>query len=143
MTLRKSRHGKIRLTRKTQEQTCAEPSCHTRASPCLNLQQFVIRPLVVVGRNDYVRPMKATPDFALPVKATKVPTGPDWIHEIKYDGYRLKVIRDGDSVRLKSKSGLDIAKRFPWIVKAARKIRQTRFVLDGEAVVLGVDGVSD
>ena len=33
--------------------------------------------------------------------------------------------------------------RYPWIVEAARKIRQRRFVLDGEAVVLGVDGVSD
>lgn len=33
--------------------------------------------------------------------------------------------------------------RYPWIVEAARKIRKTRFVFDGEAVILGVDGVSD
>jgi hypothetical protein len=33
--------------------------------------------------------------------------------------------------------------RYPWIVEAARKIRQKRFVLDGEAVILGVDGISD
>jgi bifunctional non-homologous end joining protein LigD len=31
--------------------------------------------------------------FALPVKAPKVPAGPDWFHEVKYDGYRMQVIR--------------------------------------------------
>jgi hypothetical protein len=34
-------------------------------------------------------------------------------------------------------------KRYPWITEATRKVRQKRFVLDGEAVMLGVDGVSD
>jgi bifunctional non-homologous end joining protein LigD len=46
-------------------------------------------------------------------------------------------------VRLLSKSGLDWTKRYPWIVETARKIRKSRFILDGEAVVLGVDGISD
>jgi hypothetical protein len=41
-------------------------------------------------------------------------------------------------VRLLSKSGLDWTKRYPWIVETARKIRKSRFTLDGEAVVLGV-----
>ena len=75
--------------------------------------------------------------------ATKVPAGPEWLHEVKYDGYRLRVDRDGDRVRLITRGGYDWTKRYPWIVEAARKIRQKRFVLDGEAVVLGVDGVSD
>jgi ATP-dependent DNA ligase len=39
-------------------------------------------------------------DFCLPTRATIVPDGPDWLHEIKYDGYRLRVERDGDRVRL-------------------------------------------
>jgi ATP-dependent DNA ligase len=38
---------------------------------------------------------------------------------------------------------LQLADRYPWIVEAARRVRQSRFVLDGEAVILGVDGVSD
>ncbi|WP_439375595.1 ATP-dependent DNA ligase [Bradyrhizobium sp. DASA03120] len=42
-----------------------------------------------------------------------------------------------------SRNGYDWTARFPWIIEAARKIRQKRFVLDGEAVVLGVDGVPD
>ncbi|MCD9821237.1 ATP-dependent DNA ligase [Bradyrhizobium japonicum] len=82
-------------------------------------------------------------DFALPVKADKVPAGPDWFHEVKYDGYRLQVIREGDRVRLITKGGMDYTKRFPWIAEVALKIRQTRFVIDGEAVLLGVDGISD
>ncbi len=39
-------------------------------------------------------------DFCLPTRSTIVPSGPDWLHEVKYDGYRLRVERDGDRVRL-------------------------------------------
>jgi hypothetical protein len=35
-------------------------------------------------------------DFCLPTKSASVPVGPDWLHEIKYDGYRLRLERDGD-----------------------------------------------
>jgi len=87
--------------------------------------------------------MRRDTKFALPVKAIKVPTGPDWLHEIKHDGYRLMLVREQERVRLFSKSGLDWTKRFPWIVESALKIRQQQFTLDGEAVLLGVDGKSD
>jgi hypothetical protein len=46
-------------------------------------------------------------------------------------------------VRLITRNGHDWTKRFPWIVEAALKNREHQFVVDGEAVVLGVDGVSD
>lgn len=82
-------------------------------------------------------------DFCLPSKATAVPTGPDWLHEIKYDGYRLRLERDGDRVRLITRGGYNWADRYPWIVEAARKNRHRRLIIDGEAVVLGVDGVAD
>jgi bifunctional non-homologous end joining protein LigD len=82
-------------------------------------------------------------EFCLPTKSTSVPYGPDWFHEIKYDGYRLRLERDGDRVRLITRGGYDWTKRFPWIVEAALKNRQKQFVIDGEAVVLGVDGYSD
>jgi ATP-dependent DNA ligase len=39
-------------------------------------------------------------EFCLPPSAPKVPAGREWLHEIKYDGYRLRVERDGDRVRL-------------------------------------------
>jgi bifunctional non-homologous end joining protein LigD len=82
--------------------------------------------------------------FSFPTKADKVPAGDDWIHEIKYDGYRMMVIREQDRVRLISRGGHDWAKFFPLIVEAALKLRAKHFVLDGpEVVVLNTDGVSD
>jgi ATP-dependent DNA ligase len=42
-----------------------------------------------------------------------------------------------------TRGGYDWTKRFPWIAEAAPKNRQKRFVIDGEAVILGVDGISD
>jgi bifunctional non-homologous end joining protein LigD len=82
-------------------------------------------------------------EFCIPTKSTTVPDGDCWLHEIKYDGYRLRVERAGDRVRLITKGGYDWSKRYPWIVEAALKNRQKHFVIDGEAVVLGVDGYSD
>jgi ATP-dependent DNA ligase len=82
-------------------------------------------------------------EFCLPTTGAKVPAGPEWLHEIKYDGFRLRVEQDGDRVRLMTRGGHDWTKRYPWITEAARKVRRKRFVLDSEAVILGVDGVSD
>ncbi|WP_225132905.1 RNA ligase family protein [Bradyrhizobium yuanmingense] len=82
-------------------------------------------------------------DFAIPVKGDRVPSGPDWLHEIKHDGYRMMLRRENDRVRLITKGGYDWTKRYPWIVETALKIRTSQFVLDGEAVVLGVEGMSD
>src|SRR5258705_4425588 len=79
----------------------------------------------------------------IPTRGTKVPAGRDWIHEIKHDGYRLIVVRDGARVRLFTRNGYDSADRYPLIVEAALKNRTSSFVIDGEAVLLGVDGISD
>jgi bifunctional non-homologous end joining protein LigD len=79
----------------------------------------------------------------IPTRGTKVPAGPDWIHEIKHDGCRLIVQREGKRVRLFTRNGHDWTDRYPLIVEAALKNRATSFVIDGEAVLLGVDGVSD
>ena len=49
------------------------------------------------------------------------------------------VIRENERVRLISRGGHDYAKRYPWIVEAARANRHKHFAIDGEAVVLGVD----
>jgi bifunctional non-homologous end joining protein LigD len=54
-------------------------------------------------------------DFCIPTRGTTVPHTPDWLHEIKYDGYRLRVERDGDRVRLFTRNGFDWTKRCPWI----------------------------
>jgi ATP-dependent DNA ligase len=79
----------------------------------------------------------------LPTRRTEVPTGTDWLHEIKLDGYRMLVIRESERVRLLTRNGHDWTSRYPWIVESALKNRQKHFVIDGEAVVLNVDGSSD
>ena len=86
-----------------------------------------------------------TPLFepCIPTRGTKVPSGTDWIHEIKHDGYRLIVQREGKRVRLFTRNGNDWSDRFPLIVEAALRNRISSFVIDGEAVLLGVDGRSD
>jgi len=62
--------------------------------------------------------------------------------DLKHDGYRLIVQRDGARVRLFPGTAVTGANRYPLIVEAALRNRSTSFVIDGEAVLLGVDGVS-
>jgi bifunctional non-homologous end joining protein LigD len=70
------------------------------------------------------------------------PTGPDWVHEIKHDGYRLIVRRDGLTMRLFTRNGHDWTDRYPAIAAAASKLKARTFTLDGEAVVCNADGVA-
>src|SRR5258707_7255574 len=79
----------------------------------------------------------------IPTKAAKVPDRPEWIHEIKHDGYRLIVQREGKRARLFTRNGHDWSDRFPLITEAALRNRNPSFVIDGEAVLLGGDGRSD
>jgi bifunctional non-homologous end joining protein LigD len=79
----------------------------------------------------------------IPTRGTRVPASKDWIHEIKHDGYRLIVQRDGKRVGLFTRGGHDWSDRYPPIVEAALRNRASSFVIDGEAVLLGVDGNSD
>jgi ATP-dependent DNA ligase len=76
--------------------------------------------------NGYIPP-------CIPTRAYKVPTGPDWVHEIKHDGYRLQVRRDGDAVRLFTRRGYDWSGRYPAIAVTAMQLRARSFTLDGEA----------
>jgi bifunctional non-homologous end joining protein LigD len=79
----------------------------------------------------------------LPSKASRPPSGPLWVHEIKHDGYRLMVRRDGVRVRCFTRNGHDWADRFPAIVDAAKRIKTASFLIDGEAVIARDDGTPD
>jgi bifunctional non-homologous end joining protein LigD len=78
-----------------------------------------------------------------PSRAVRPPSGPLWIHEIKHDGYRLMVRREGSRVRLWTRGGHDWADRFPAIVEAASALSAQSFLIDGEVIVARDDGVSD
>jgi bifunctional non-homologous end joining protein LigD len=76
------------------------------------------------------------------ISASKPPSGTDWVHEIKHDGYRLIVRRDGPTVRLYTRNAYDWTMRLPAIAAAAQRIQAKSFTIDGEAVVLGPDCLS-
>jgi bifunctional non-homologous end joining protein LigD len=79
---------------------------------------------------------------AQPILASKPPSGTDWVHEIKHDGYRIIVRRDGPTLRLYSRNAYDWTARLAAIAAAAELIKAKSFTIDGEAVVLGPDGLS-
>jgi bifunctional non-homologous end joining protein LigD len=64
------------------------------------------------------------------------------VQEIKHDGYRLIVRREGEAVRLFTRRGHDWTERYPAIAAAAAELRARSFTLDGEAVVAGADGIA-
>jgi len=81
---------------------------------------------------------RAGPGFSepcLPSPAKAPPSGPDWIHEIKHDGFRLLVRRDAAGVRLITRNGHDFTSRFPFIAFAAGAVKARSFVIDGEVIV--------
>jgi bifunctional non-homologous end joining protein LigD len=79
---------------------------------------------------------------AQPVERDKPPAGADWVHEIKHDGYRMIVRRDGAMVRLWTRNAVDYTDRMPTIVAGAARLKADSFTIDGEAVVIGAEGLS-
>ena len=89
---------------------------------------------------------RAIPDFIPPCLATlstAAPDGEEWVHEIKFDGYRTQARLNGGKVMLSTRSGLDWTARFPSIAAALKAFPATQAVLDGEIVSEGKDGISD
>lgn len=68
-------------------------------------------------------------------------TDPEWLFELKYDGYRLLAAREGTQPLLRSRAGHDITATFPEIAKAIAKLPYDDFVLDGEVVVHDATGL--
>jgi bifunctional non-homologous end joining protein LigD len=69
-----------------------------------------------------------------------VPAGDRWLHELKYDGYRVLVAVGGGEARAYTRSGLDWSDRFPGILEEAAKLKVGSALIDGEAVVVDADG---
>ncbi|MBY5873743.1 ATP-dependent DNA ligase [Rhizobium leguminosarum] len=86
-------------------------------------------------------PDRVEPCLAL-LKATP-PKGPNWLYEVKWDGYRLAIHKDHDRVRLVTRGGHDWTHRFPTIAAAAGALPVGTAILDGEAVVLDEAGRSN
>lgn len=65
----------------------------------------------------------------------RIPDGPQWEYEPKWDGFRALVFRDGTTIEIQSKSGQPLARYFPEVVAQLQKLAAKKFVLDGELMV--------
>ena len=78
----------------------------------------------------------------LPSSAERPPSGPDWIHEIKHDGYRLMARRDSVGIRLLTRNGHDWSPRYPLIREAVNRLKVRSCLIDGEAVACDENGLA-
>lgn len=91
-------------------------------------------------------PRRHPPENFAPQLATltdRVPAGDDWLHETKYDGYRVLAVRRNGKLSLRSRNGLDWTPRLPHIAAACARLASEEFLLDGELVLLNDEDVSD
>jgi bifunctional non-homologous end joining protein LigD len=85
----------------------------------------------------------ASPAFLRPLvpsTAKAPPKGADWVHEVKWDGYRALITKDDDRVRIFTRSGAECSTRLPRMVEAFAKLPARSAVLDGELCYIGADG---
>jgi bifunctional non-homologous end joining protein LigD len=86
--------------------------------------------------------LSGTPAVQLATAGAKAPAGDGWIHEIKFDGYRVAARIEGGDARLFTRNGHDWTDRFPEIAATLRRLPVRRALLDGEVVALRPDGIS-
>lgn len=79
------------------------------------------------------------PQPMLALLAYKLPEGPQWSYEVKWDGYRCLAAKDGSRVTLHSRRATHGA-NYPSVLAAVASIRVDRAILDGEIVAVGLDG---
>jgi bifunctional non-homologous end joining protein LigD len=86
------------------------------------------------------------PNFVEPALASsidRVPSGSRWIHEIKFDGYRVQVHLHNQAVKVFTRRGHDWTNRFKKVAQDAWHIKCGSAILDGEIVVPAADGTTD
>ena len=96
-------------------------------------------PQKVAGARKGILPAFLEP--SLPEPTDKAPTGPKWVHEIKYDGYRTQARIDGSSVALLTRRRLDWTKRYSTIAAALKGLGLSSALLDGEIIVEDAAGL--
>jgi bifunctional non-homologous end joining protein LigD len=96
--------------------------------------------LIQNGAHPSQFPKSVHPQLAL--KVNEPPNGQGWLHEIKYDGYRMLCYIHGGKARFVSRNELDWSHRWPKLVKAALELNIGEAILDGEIAVLNPDGTT-
>ena len=81
--------------------------------------------------------------FEIPTAVREPPVGDEWIHEVKFDGYRTQLVIDNGKVNAFSRRGFDWTDRYPGVIAAAKELPVKSAILDGEAVIMDQNGVTD
>ena len=85
----------------------------------------------------------AAPRFVTPMAAhvvRQLPDGDAWVYEVKFDGYRALLLKNGALVRIRSRNDKDLTGSYPAVAKAAGRLRATTAVVDGELVAVDAGG---
>ncbi len=88
-------------------------------------------------------PIPADAPFQLATLVAEAPDGPEWIHEVKYDGYRVRLVLERGRARVFTRNGADWTDRFRSLATAVERLPAASALIDGEAVVFDRDGRSD
>src|SRR6185295_11809782 len=99
-----------------------------------------IDPSAIPKARKAAMPSEIEPQLATLV--TEVPRGDDWLHEIKYDGYRALCEVHGGQARLITRRGKDWTDRFAPIAREAARLAVREAILDGEVVIIQADGTT-
>ena len=73
-------------------------------------------------------------------RVSKLPEGPGWCYEVKFDGYRMQALKHGTTVRLLSRNGADYTRRFGDVAEAISRLKPKTLHLDGEIVAMDETG---
>ena len=90
----------------------------------------------MLAKTPFIRPCS-------PIISKVPPIGPSWVHEVKFDGYRCQIHKDGKHVTLFSKNGNEFTSRYPSVAAAVAKLPTKAVVLDAKLTACAADGSSD
>ncbi len=86
---------------------------------------------------------RRSPSFVPPMTARvvdRLPEGDDWIYEVKFDGYRALLLKNGEDVRVRSRNNKDLTATYPSVAAAGRRLQAAQAVVDGEIVAVDSQG---
>lgn len=90
----------------------------------------------MLKRNPFIPP-------SAPVLRSEPPTGPDWIHEAKFDGFRVQLHKEGDEAIIISRNGRDLTRRYPDVRDDALSLPCDRAIIDAELTACDTAGRPD
>jgi bifunctional non-homologous end joining protein LigD len=133
----KSKRTRAKATTKASRKKAASSAKSSTARAPLTAKDLA----KVTGAKKAGFPRNFKPQLA--TLASQVPTGDDWLHELKFDGYRALAFVEPGKVRLVSRNDNDWTKRFQTVASAVKKLRIKNAILDGEIVSLDENGISN